>query len=234
MAYPPEREHWMLMPGMDGTGLLFGEIRRLLPARNSVVEYPPNPDASLNDLISIAESHLPSEHKIILFAESFSGPIAVHLACRNQQRIKALILCSTFLRDPRPLARRVLSLLVRSRFLPVAPPGWIIRRYLLGSDASDELVRHTRSVLAQMPRGVLLRKLDLLARANCATALKGVSIPVLSLFGSEDRLLGRGYIRRVDWGQEVVKAVLRGPHLLAQTSPEEVLECCNAFLRGLR
>ena len=39
---------------------------------------------------------------MVLIAESFSGPLAIRFAAANPDRVRALILCASFIRLPKP------------------------------------------------------------------------------------------------------------------------------------
>lgn len=99
----------ILLPGMDGTGILFRpfvqELRKGLPEEVSVqvLSYPADQVLSYGQLIEDVARRLPAQEEIILLAESFSGPIAYALASRQPNRIRALIFVVTFLRPPRGL-----------------------------------------------------------------------------------------------------------------------------------
>ena len=70
-----------MLPGLDGTGLLFDPLLAELPVALDpvVVRYPGDPEASLADLVDTAAESLSGGERWILVAESFSGPIAARL-----------------------------------------------------------------------------------------------------------------------------------------------------------
>jgi hypothetical protein len=65
----------VLLPGMDGTGLMFGPFVRGLPegVRAAVVRYPADRECSFKELAEIARAAIPAEGPAIILAESFSG-----------------------------------------------------------------------------------------------------------------------------------------------------------------
>jgi len=70
-------------------------------------------------------------------SESFSGPIAVSLAASGLPRLKGLVLCCTFVRNPQPIFGSLLSLLgmMPVTAVPVALLSWL----LLGRFSSPAL-----------------------------------------------------------------------------------------------
>lgn len=84
----------VLLPGMDGTGLLFDPLVKALSGTLpfTVVAYPPTAAAGYADLQAFAESAMPPDKPIVLLGESFSGfiaiAIAIALAAKHPKRVK--------------------------------------------------------------------------------------------------------------------------------------------------
>lgn len=95
----------LLLPGMDGTGRLFGPFLDLLPGwvAPGRISYPTDVPLAYPDLEEIIERVLPSEGNFAILAESYSGPIAVRIAAKNPRGLRALILVGTFVTTPRRL-----------------------------------------------------------------------------------------------------------------------------------
>ncbi len=74
----------VLLPGMDGTGRLFGRFLRALPPAYSpiVVGYPADKVITNDALVEHVQRFLPVDKPFALIAESFSGPIALRVATR--------------------------------------------------------------------------------------------------------------------------------------------------------
>lgn len=91
----------------------------------------------------MARAALPSDEPFVLVGESFSGPIAISLAASSLPQLKGLVLCCTFVRNPRPLFSGLHRLV---QFLPVARlPVHVLSFLLLGNFTTGAL----RSMLAQ-------------------------------------------------------------------------------------
>jgi pimeloyl-ACP methyl ester carboxylesterase len=105
----------MLLPGMDGTGMLFDPLRAELgnAVGTTVVRYPTHGPIGYDELASIARAALPSGPFVVL-GESFSGPIAILLAASRPAGLVGLVLACSFARNPRPalavLARAALPI----------------------------------------------------------------------------------------------------------------------------
>ena len=70
----------VLLPGLDGTGLLFEPLLAALPSsiRTQVVAYPPDQSLSLAEYAALVRKLLP-KGDVVLLAESFSGLVALSL-----------------------------------------------------------------------------------------------------------------------------------------------------------
>src|SRR6516162_3575503 len=94
----------VLLPGLDGTGLLFrGFLKTLDPAiLTAVVSYPPDRDMDHAGLEAVVRASLPTQEPFVLLAESFSGPIAIAIAASRPAGLRGLILSCSFARNPCP------------------------------------------------------------------------------------------------------------------------------------
>ncbi len=96
----------LLLPGMDGTGDLFEPFAAALGSEFTVkvVRYPASEPLGYVELEAFARDRsFPAEGPFVILGESFSGPIAISLAASCSSRLKAVILCCSFVRNPRPL-----------------------------------------------------------------------------------------------------------------------------------
>ncbi len=91
----------VLLPGMDGTGMLFDRLIALLPLDCQIIVLPKGADQSYTYLTEYCIGRLPRED-FVLLAESFSGPIAARIASDRRPNLKAVIFVATFLQPPSP------------------------------------------------------------------------------------------------------------------------------------
>lgn len=92
-SQPPEPVTLVLLPGMDGTGMLFEPFIAALGDAFpiTVVTYPPTADSqTYADSLNLAALALPPKGLLVLLGESFSGPIAISLAAANPKRVVGL------------------------------------------------------------------------------------------------------------------------------------------------
>ena len=86
----------VLLPGMDGSGALFGDFIAALGLNPVIVAYPPDTPQTYDELEHFVHQSLPAGEPYILLGESFSGPVAIRIASRKPAGLKALVLVCTF------------------------------------------------------------------------------------------------------------------------------------------
>jgi len=219
----------VLLPGMDGTGLMFEPfVQAAGDLETRVVRYPPEL-TSYADCTAFARTQLPTDRPFLLLGESFSGPVAIALAAEHPEGLAGVILCSSFARNPRPewlWLRPLLRLLP-----PLQLPLPLLRRLLLGKGASSALVRLTTAMLPHFPTAAMKGRTLAVAAVNHTALLERIEVPMLALCASHDRLVPK---RATAWIQahrsQLDITTLRGPHWLLQTRSEACLRAIQAFV----
>jgi len=221
----------VLLPGLDGTGALFERFVRAAPAglRLQLASLPAEPIGYL-ELSRHLEADLSLSRDDVLLAESFSGPLAMYLAAKH--KVAQLVLCNTFARPPLP---RFLRSFARPALFRIPPPAVLIRRYLLGLDATDTLVRQVRGVIASVPPEVLSARVRAVLSVDAAGWLAQCSMPILYLRSTEDHLVSDASVVALVAAASVPVSVSRvpGPHLLLQAAPERVWSAISQALLQL-
>lgn len=106
-------QHLVLMPGLDGTGLSFEPLLPFLPAdaKITIIRYPTDKLLSFEETVECAAEQIPAGNPPVVIAESFSGPVAIQMIGSGRVQAKALILCATFAKSPRPIVWRIMRFL---------------------------------------------------------------------------------------------------------------------------
>jgi pimeloyl-ACP methyl ester carboxylesterase len=213
----------LLLPGLDGIGQLFAPFVAAAPpgVHPIVVSYPTN-EASIDVLERQVRDTLTTD--CIVIAESFSGPIGVRVA--SDTRVRALILCNSFVRSPLPRALRFFAI---TPIFAIPMPRLAVRRRLLGPTANLELVEIVQASLRRVPSHVLAQRMRHVFDTDERKAVRDLSKPVLYLRGVDDNVFSESSweeLHAIRPGAEIAR--LRGPHLLLQVSPAE---CWQAILR---
>ena len=87
----------LLLPGMDGTGELFSDLRDTLAGESEpvVIRYPSNKELSFYELAELVQKCFPVEEPFVIIAESFSVPVAVICAAKKPANLKETLNNST-------------------------------------------------------------------------------------------------------------------------------------------
>jgi pimeloyl-[acyl-carrier protein] methyl ester esterase len=221
----------VLLPGLHGTSALFASLQSVMPAgiRNLTFTYPTDRVTTRAALLQRLETRLQGEDDLVLIAESFSGPLAMAFSAANPQRVRALVLCVSFVSPPVP---RVLCYLATVPVLLRCPlPGFAIHTFLSGFRASKEVVRELRREVKAVRPWVLAHRIRQAAWVDALDALAKCTMPVLCLAGKRDRLVGRRSVRGLLRVRSDVKVKwVDAPHLMLQVKPLEAWLEISRFL----
>ncbi len=223
---------------MDGTGRLFQRFDAALRARADIaslaIAYPAVP-LDYAALEAFVRDRLPRDRPFIVLAESFSGPLGAALRADPPPGMRALILCCSFVRNPRPLLAPLRHLLGLVPF--GALPGFALRQALLAPYATPALQAELAAALAQVPPHVLRQRLRAVLEIREKDASRSFargSLPVLYLRGRHDRLVPPAnavQILRQAAGAQL--ADIAAPHMLLQAAPDAAADAVAAFIAGL-
>ncbi len=231
-------EAWelVLLPGMDGTGILLEGLLAVLPPQVAVtvVRYPPRERRSFDELVSLAAAQLPQGKPLVLVGESFSGPVVVELIRRYRPRVWAVVFCVTFARTPRALVAKLIPLLPLDELLGVRPPRWAVKGICLGQKIGEESLERFYRAMDQVAPTVLVQRLHILAGIDVLRALEVVNVPCLYLQAAQDRMIPAHCLepfRRALPQLQVTR--IPGPHFLLEARPEAAWGAVNDFIARL-
>lgn len=221
----------VLLPGMDGTGTLYEPLQQALndKCKLLVMTYPVDQALGYAELEVLVQTRLPVDEDYVLLGESFSGPIALSITATQPMRLKALILCATFARNPYPL-------LAASRYaLPYLPtslaPLSVLSHLLLGRFSSKELRVQLADALAQVKPASLKARLNAVLSCDAREKLKAIKVPVLYLQATRDRLVPASAHADINRQLHVMETCkYDAPHFLLQTKAGEVARDILRFM----
>ena len=208
----------VLLPGMDGTGTLFEPLLAVLPktCQIKVINYPTDASLTYEELERYVIERLPVGSPLIVIAESFSGPIALRLAARAHQDLRAVVVVSSFASRPFGWLGILLACLPLGLILRLPIPDLVLRGLLLGPDASDEMIRRTRAAIKSVRPNVLAFRLrQALTSKYCVGPIR-CTVPVIALVSTHDRLLGAR-------GHRSIAEACRGAQLMTIPAPHFAL-----------
>ena len=221
----------VVLPGLDGTGLLLEEFVSFLDPEVEplVVSYPARSPLDYPELEAFVRERLPSNCPFVLLGESFSGPVAISIAASRPPDLRGLILCCSFARAPRRVPRWVRSLVV-------APPTQItkllVNWLVLGRHASKAWQEKIASIIELVSPDVFQTRLHAAMSVDVTPKFAAVEVPTLYLRASGDRLIPASAVKAI---RQVLPTIivdtLDGPHGLLQSAPREAARVVNAFVR---
>lgn len=218
----------VLLPGLDGTGKLFGPLLKATPGSWSpqVVSYPVDKSLTYRECVDFVRGHLPSGEDYLLLGESFSGPVSIALAAEAHANLKGLVLCNTFAR--RPWWRAFGALPWSSIFARPLPP--IIMHRMGASKADSEVRALLRSATSDVQPEVLAYRLRQVLSVDVSDELVAVDVPILYLRGRFDTTVRPWALRYIQSIRpDVVLSEHPVAHLLLQLVPQLAWGAIDTF-----
>jgi pimeloyl-ACP methyl ester carboxylesterase len=221
----------ILLPGLDGTGILFQPLINALPAsvKPIVVKYPPDRHLTYEELLPLVLDAIPGRGPFILLGESFSGPLAVMAAAGHPKNLIGLILCASFVTGPIPFIGPAIRVVARSllfRFFP------LLQRLkgLLEGYSTAELRALSTAALALVRPHVMAARVRMVFRTDATDALHRCEVPILYIAGARDYIVPGRNLRLIQTIKPDIQSVaLAAPHMVLQTRPREGAVAISAF-----
>ncbi len=231
---PPK--HLVLLPGLDGTGELFGDFIAALPESwtATTVTYPTDrflPYAGLRPFVCAA---VPQIEQFVLVAESFSTPLAVWYAATNPVNLAAIVICAGFVRSPVHGWSGTVKALAKPWLFRLKPPRSIVEYFLLGQNAPSDLLQKLRHALRRVSPDVLSGRVQEVLNCDARDDLRRTIVPLLYLEATYDRLLSSSCKEEFPHlrADTLVRSV-PAPHLLLQREPQKAATIVMAFISTL-
>lgn len=225
----------VVLPGLDGTATLhsdFSDAARIAFDSVVVISYPSSQVLDYVALEKLVRAQLPVTARFVLLGESFSGPIALSIAANPPSNLLGIVLSTTFAESPVPLFAPFASF---TRFAPVrALPLSLLSWWLLGRWATPQLEAALQNALLSVMPEVLRARVGIALRVKALTACRSVSLPVLYLRGTNDRLLYQHAGRQIS--EAIAHCTIKdisGPHLLLQAAPQACALAVSEFVSRL-
>lgn len=223
----------VLLPGLDGTGLLFKPLLEVIPSCFTplVISYPSDEPLDYDALLSCAQSLIPLDQPFVIVAESFSGPIAVRIAATRPNNLRALILCASFVSNPTLLSNPLTSFLINTPVFNVRPPDFLVRYFLMGQDAPVDLMNLFKEALDVVSPSVLASRLQIILEVNERDSLRKCQVPVLYIAAKHDKLVSPRSLTEITRIKPNVESIfIDAPHFLLQCKPQLAIEIINEYL----
>lgn len=219
---------------MDGTGSLFQPLMNQLGLSFDirVVHYPATDALGYEALERLVISSLPKGEPFMLLGESFSGPIAISIAAAQPPGLTGLILCSSFAVSPRPLLSALWPLV--KALSPRRAPSAVLDHLLLGRYSNKALRSALSSAVRQLSPAVFSARMRAIHSVNVLAKLKSISVPVLYLQATEDRLVPPSSCALVQRELPAIRVIsIAAPHCLLQAAPGDAALAIGTFAEQL-
>jgi pimeloyl-ACP methyl ester carboxylesterase len=225
-----EYKHIYLLPGIDGTGVLFEPLARAIgyQARTTALSF--RDEVTLDDFVESVSARLPKQ-RVLLLAESFSGPIALSLLAKHPGRFQAAILSTTFARSPFLSFLGMGTLLSKGIFGSTTLENLLLNKFCARSDVPLSVQQIVHEISEQISPEVIKKRLHIMDTFDVRPLLPRIAAPVLYLAGLKDKLITASI--RAELFENVPRICFKGidgPHLLLQTHAQL---CTNTIMNFL-
>lgn len=218
---------------MDGTGELFELLTSELGMgiEPVIVEYPCSEGKGYEQLHQFVRSRLPSGERYFMLGESFSGPVAIMVAAEAPPGLCGVILCATFLRNPRPRLSKLAQL---AMFLPLkALPGSVLALPLLNGFANRYWRGKLKKAIGRNIPHVLRERLRGIFQIDVSSSASKIKVPALYLRATKDRLVSAQSAEQLSGCIPHLQIVsIEGPHMLLQMSAKESAIAIRNFIES--
>ncbi len=226
----------VLIPGMDGTGMLFGQlIEHLHDIDAEVIPLPASQDQSYANLTKNILPKLPKSGYILL-AESFSGPIAEQILSKEDHNVKAVIFAASFLSQPNTMLLNLAKHLPLHFCTKIPGSTYLIKKFLLDSSATKKQVQEFEKLIDTLPEQLLkyrLKEMGKLGKKRIKS-LSRFNIPALYLQPDSDYLVNKNKpIEFKNAFQDLAIKRLSGTHFILQSNPKQSAAFIKEFYNRL-
>jgi len=224
----------VLLPGLDGTGILFRPLIEALPPeiRTLTCAYPGDDFLPPAGLAETVEERISGIGDVVILAESWSGLVCLELLRRNPTNIAGVIFVACFVAPPRPALLALSRLLPLSALMRLPPPASLVRRYCLGAGTGPERLALFREALAAVRPEVLAERLGSLR--GIGPYVEPVAPTACYIQATTDRLVpARAQAAFSAMVPHLEIARVAGPHFLLQARPGECAAVIRDFIRRL-
>ena len=222
----------VLLPGLDGTGVLFNPFIDALSSNIivQIISYPTDQEFTYSELVDFVMSQLPKED-FILVGESFSGPIAYQVALNKPEYLHLVIFVATFITVPRQRLLNLTKLLPTRLFLEIPIPNVFLKYYLFGSGAaSNEIIELFKKALKIVSSSVLSFRLNEIS--NLKENQERCDTKAIYIQATDDKLVPKTCVeafKKVCKNFSIFR--IEGTHLILQTNP---LGCAEIIENEIR
>lgn len=215
----------VILPGLDGEGAYMQPFLAACAGKlqASLLTLP----RDLHNYEQGARALLPllPQTPFYIVAESFAGPLALHIAAHAPSHLRGLVLSASFTRPPMP--HLLLEGLAHTLPYLHNEATRYLARCLLANDGDSELAGMAIRSFAALPKDIQKKRIQSVARVEADGLLESCNVPVLILKPSHDRLLWHDYPEILP--EHVRQEIIEAPHMLLAQAAEIIVEKIMEF-----
>ena len=185
----------ILVPGLDGTALLFYRQIPLLAESFRVITFPLSDDSGCTMESLVVElqelcQRLGGHERVLLCGESFGGALSLSFALSYPERLRGLVILNSF-----PVIRQRVRIRLAPYLLRAVPWGTmnLVRRFTRSRLHSPHTLPEDLSAFYQRTRHIgrtgYVRRLEILQTYDIRERLGEIQVPTLLLAGDRDHLV---------------------------------------------
>lgn len=185
----------VLVPGMDGSGMLFYRQLPGLARKYRVINYALREDAQrmetlVRDLADLVRAVSPHGQPVVIVGESFGGAVSLSFALSHPELVERLVIVNSF---PRflPQARLRLAILM-IRLIPWKAMNlvrWVTASRLHSRHTKRADIRRFLELTSGLDRGGYINRLRILEQYDVRERLPEIAAPTLFLAAGDDQLV---------------------------------------------
>ena len=218
----------LLLPGLDGTGLLFDKLIEEIPSAFDVevVSYDSVEAVSYSDQAVEVAARLKSRD-IFIVGESYSGRVAYELCQILGKRVKGVVFLASFISRPSVISRFA-TILPISLLKPSALSKFLLHMFGFNLAGGPEIVTPVFCSLQKTDKRKLKSRLSNIAKLANPNAKVGC--PVTYVRPSTDLLVGGNSVKYLaSMCPNFNQVIVSGGHFIAQSNPVLCAKViCNA------
>lgn len=227
----------VLLPGLDGTGELFHDLITELNDNLNIVTVSYSQEETIEDYLSSINEKIGHNEQVILLAESFSGPIALHFITNHPEKIKCCIFSASFSKTPFLSVCKTAAFLPNWFFKNTSFQKFAIKHYCYGKYFTPSLGERTQKVINKISSTSIKQRLLLLSKQQSHNLIKdknhNIVMPCLYLQADKDRIVRKFLSNALCKAlPNINKKTINGPHLLLQTKPKESAKAILSFVNN--
>jgi pimeloyl-ACP methyl ester carboxylesterase len=222
----------VLLPGLDGTGIMFEPFVKHLPAEWEpiVVRYPDDRFLNYDALVPLVRAVLPPDKPFLLLGESFGGPLSIKVAAEQPPGLVGLVLCATFATSAAPWLPRFCHGMVR----PSTVFAWQVSGRFwarLRGICPPEVRRLFNRIRHHARFDVIANRVRVTVRVDVTSDLKRVGVPILYLSARRDHVVPQKCLQTLlQHRPDVQVQAIDTSHWVLQTNGPEVVAALQTFV----